>query len=211
MGCADPPSDYGPVQADVIADDPTAFEDLWETILRVLRRADLRPDRQDRREGIITTFPVTSQQWFEFWRNDAMGAYQWAESSMQTVQRQAVVRIRRLPEPGRYRVTVKVDVFRFSTPERQVTTPSGALAMFSSRLPTEQGELAGPAEGAHWVHLGRDPRMEGALLRRILVHYPGRYELISEPDESIDDLSATRPAPASEPAGSETGGPVPGP
>jgi hypothetical protein len=183
----DPPSDYAPTQADVFVEEDYDFDHLWEMTLRVLRRRGLTPDRQDRREGVITTKPITCQQWFEFWRHDAMGPYQWAESSMHTIQRLAVIRIKRQPQPGRYRLDVRVNIFRFSAPERQVTTPAGALLMYSEKLPTEEGELRHPSHDVNWVRLGRDPRMEGVLLGRILSHYPGRYELVDEPVESVDE------------------------
>jgi hypothetical protein len=202
-GCIDPPpTNYGPVQADVIVEQEGDFDSLWETTLRVLRQANLRPDRQDQRDGVITTFPITCQQWFEFWRHDAMGPYQFLESSMHTIQRQAVIRIQRRTEAGRYRVVVRVDVFRQTVPERQVTSPAAAIAMYSAKMPTEKGEQVAPGEAMRWVPLGRDPRMEGALLRRILVHYGGTYELIQEPDESIEEIVGTQPAVESQPAGS---------
>lgn len=186
-GCVDPPSDYAPIEADVVVESDTDFDELWEMALRVLRRRGLTPERQDRRAGVITTKPITTQQWFEFWRHDAMGPYQWVESSMHTIQRLAVVRFKPQPDRNRYRVTVRVDVFRHSAPERQVTTPSSALMMYSEKLPTEEGELRHPNENLHWVRLGRDPRMESVLLRRILSHYPGGYEVVEEPYEPTDD------------------------
>lgn len=202
-GCVDPPSHYGPVQADVLIEENYDFDALWDITLRVLRRANLTPDRQDRREGVITTKPITTQQWFEFWRHDAMGPYQWVESSMHAIQRLALVKISRLPGPGQYRVSVRVDVFRYSAPERQITTPSSALLMYSEKLPTESGELVLPQEVTHWVPLGEDPRMAGVLLRRILVHFPGTYEVVSEPldaDESFEPTDEPEPdEPASEP------------
>ncbi len=211
-GCMDPPSEYGPVQADVFVEDEYHFEELWDTTLRVLRQWNLEPDRQDPRAGVITTKPITSQQWFEFWRYDAIGPYQWAEASLHTIQRVAVVKIDRTEERGRYRVTVKVEAFRHSSPERQVTTPSGALIMYSEKLPTEDGELLEPWEAVHWVRLGRDPRMEGVLLRRILNHYSGEWAYVEQPEEVFeeempleqetptgDEIPRTSPRPAESP------------
>ncbi|MBN1344717.1 MAG: hypothetical protein JXQ73_18640 [Phycisphaerae bacterium] len=211
-GCVDPPSDYGPVQADVVVSDGTDFDYLWESTLRTLRRVNLTPDRQDSREGIITTKPITSQQWFEFWRHDSLGPYQWVESSMHTTQRHAIVRIQRQPEPGHYRVSVEVEVFRYSAPERQVSTPSGALLMYSEKLPTEQGERLQPMEDVHWVRLGRDPQLEGLLLRRILNHYPGTYELVEEPfelDEPVEEEITTGNPPPSQEGARGASSPVP--
>ncbi|MFQ6048761.1 MAG: hypothetical protein ACE5K7_05295, partial [Phycisphaerae bacterium] len=147
------------------------FEGLWQTALEVLRRYDFRPDRQDRRAGIITTHPTTSQQWFEFWRRDAIGPYQFAEASLHTIRRQVTVRIQRGGEPTACRLGVQVDTYRYSAPERQVTTASGALQIFGEKLPTAQGQLQPRAVGQHWVPLGRDPLLEAELVKRIVWLY----------------------------------------
>lgn len=68
--------------------------------------------------------------------------------------------------PGRYRITVRVDKERYSSPQRQVTTASGALAIFSERVPTRDGLRNARAAGAHWVPLGRDGLLEAALLAK---------------------------------------------
>lgn len=68
---------------------------------------------------------------------------------------------------GRYRVTVQVDKERYSAPERQITSASGALAIYSDRVPTTEGLRRSQSRGEHWVPLGRDGLLEAYLLARI--------------------------------------------
>lgn len=167
-GCQQPVAPTAPTATDL---EQVQFEGLWQTSLEVLRRCDFRPDRQDRRAGVITTEPTTSAQWFEVWRPEVTGAYQEAEANLHTVRRQATVQIKQDPEQPGCHVSVQVDVYRYSAPERQVTTASGALQIFGEKLPTAEGQL-GPQEAkAGWVYLGRDGRLEAELLRRIIWHY----------------------------------------
>jgi len=100
------------------------FEALWQASLHTLRRYHFVVDRTDRRAGVIETFPMTAQQWFEFWRKDAVTGYDLVEGSLQGVTRRARVRI--APEqpataaaattqpaqPTRYRLSVEVVVAR---------------------------------------------------------------------------------------------------
>ena len=48
------------------------FDDLWEAARRVARRMGMRIDRSDVRNGVMTTAPNISQQFFEIWRGDAV-------------------------------------------------------------------------------------------------------------------------------------------
>ncbi len=70
------------------------------------------------------------------------------------------------PAP-RYRVAVRVDKSRYSAPERQVTTASGALAIYNERLPTTEGLRGARSRGEQWVPLGRDKLLEAFLLARL--------------------------------------------
>ncbi len=166
-GCQQPIQPEGPTDTQLTGAD---FEQLWQTGLEVLRRYNFRPDRQDRRAGVITTHPTTSAQWFEFWRPGTCGGFEAAEANLHTVRRQATVHIRPAAEQGQLYVSVQVDVYRYAAPERQVTTASGALQIFGEKLPTAEGEMGPQAAAAYWVPLGRDSRLEDELLRRIVWH-----------------------------------------
>lgn len=163
-GCQASPPPGGPTQITLGIPDREAFIDAT---LSLLRRRDFAPERVDRGAGVVVAQPSTGQQWFEFWRHDSLGGYQLLESSIHTVRRVVNVKMDPLePEQpdNKFRVSVQVDKQRYSAPERQVTTASGALGIYSERLPTTEGLLASRAEGEHWIPLGRDAQLERCLL-----------------------------------------------
>lgn len=166
-GCQAPPAPDGPTQMALRIPDRDAF---LETAMTLLRERDFPPQRVDRDQGVVVTRPATGQQWFEFWRQDSRGAHQLFESSLHTIRRIVTVRLHPVDAespPDTYRVSVRVDKERYSAPERQVTTASGALAIYSERLPTTEGLIAAKTEGEHWVPLGRDLPLEQYLVDKI--------------------------------------------
>lgn len=185
-GCQAPPLPTGPTALTLDVDDYGAFVD--DSLSR-LRRYDFPPKYVDRSRGLIITQPATGGQWFEPWRVDTRGAYQTLESNLHTVRRTVTVQLDPLdtsgpttqPASGRYRLSVQVDKARFSAPERQVTTASGALSIYSERLPTTEG-LRGPRSRQEtWVPLGRDVLLEGFLLGELARVAPARAVVAEEP------------------------------
>ncbi len=157
------------------------YDAFVDATLSVLYRYDLPPDRVDRARGLIVSKPTTSGQWFEWWRVDSPGGYQLLESSLHTIRRTATIRIEAqtqpvaasapasetqpgpdAPLPTRCKLTVQLDKARYSSPERQITTASGALAIYSQRVPTVEGQRGEAV--VQWVPLGRDPLLERFLL-----------------------------------------------
>ena len=163
-GCQSTPPVRTPVAADLgVAD----FDRLWDATLEVLRRYNFQLDRRDRRMGVITTHPITSAQSFEFWRHEVIGSRSQAEADLHTIRRQATIELNPAETKDTVHLAVRVEVFRLSVPERQVTTASSALQVFGSRLPTAEGRIETRQESEHWVDLGRDSQLEAAILRRI--------------------------------------------
>lgn len=66
-----------------------------------------------------------------------------------------------------FRVAVRVDKYRYNAPHRQVTTASGALAIYSERIPTTEGLRKAETPGAVWVPLGRDGLLEAYLQAKL--------------------------------------------
>lgn len=172
-GCVAPAQPGGPTAVLMTLPDRDAFLDAT---LTTLRRYDLEPERVDRVAGEVVTHPTTSAQWFEFWRRDALGLYQGLEASLHTIQR--VVSVRATPTeqaPDEYEVSVEVQKSRYGAAERQVTSASGALAIYSQQLPTVEGRRGREAGGAYWAPLGRDAALEEFLLdelSRTAAHAP---------------------------------------
>ena len=154
------------------------FEALWLASREVLQRYDFPLDRQDRRDGVITTLPLTGKQFFEFWRHDAVGQADEAESTIQTLYKRATVRIRPAsPKAGTYRAEVVVRVYRSDRPQPQVTSTSEAYSLF--RLPGDDGarnmlldkgrdEFGRETDESEWiVPLGRDRNLEAIMAMKI--------------------------------------------
>lgn len=182
----------------VFLPDPDAF---YDQALTFLRQRDFQPEYVNRAEGVILTQPSTGQQWFECWRQDSVGGYQLLESSLHTIRRTVTVRVEPL-EPSadqqtaeNYRLAVEVAKERYSAPERQVTTASGALAMYSERLPTTEGMLVSKTDFAHWAPLGRDVLLEERLLNRLA--------LLTPPIPLVESTPVAEPPPDSAPASEE--------
>ena len=164
-GCQVSPQPTGSTAMQLRISDPDAFLD---SAMTVLRERDFQPKRLDREAGTLVTYPTTGQQWFEFWRTDSQGGYQLLESSLHSIRRYVVVSLRPTEVSDEasdsYELTVEVQKQRYSAPDRQITTASSALAIYSERLPTTEGLKAARTAGAHWVPLGRDQQLELFLL-----------------------------------------------
>ena len=155
-----------PTEPTASAINESELDALWATSLSVLQKHDFQPDRQDRAQGIITTFPVTSMQWGEAWRQDVADSYSYLEASLHTIQRKATIRF---IHDTSWRLEVQVDVYRLCMPDSQITSPSAAIQSFSGVLPETTGTMTIRGTPRRtWVHLGRDGAMESRLLNRIL-------------------------------------------
>ncbi len=166
-GCQAPPAAGGPTDMLMRIPDHSAFMDAT---LSLLRRYDLPAAAVDRERGTIVTARATSGQWFEPWRIDSQGSYQVLESSLHTMARTASITITPAAEgddQDTYRVAVQVEKWRYSAPERQITTASGALAIYSEDVPTAGGARRADGRGVTWVPLGRDGLLEAYLLAKL--------------------------------------------
>jgi hypothetical protein len=186
-GCQAPAQPVEPTAARLFVQTPAEHEELWQAATDVLREHYFLLDRQDRREGVITTLPETSANWFELYRPQPAPAYYWAEANLHTIQRQATVNIQPLVEPGAYEVDVEVQRYRFSLEERQVDNPAAALRLYSGAAPAAVGRRDVP-EDRYWIPLGRDAPYESRLLDSILERYDWRVmeaEVPGEPQSPV--------------------------
>jgi hypothetical protein len=125
-------------------------------------------DRTDYREGLITTRPMISKQFFEFWRRDTATVDDCMQSSLQTIRR--TIRFEIVHEAdGSYSAHPKVVVERQSYYQRRITsvaeyryvfTPTGPESTFQ----TDQGKTL-PIQ--YWYAIGRDQPLERELASAI--------------------------------------------
>jgi len=120
------------------------FEALWQAAQDVLREHYFSIERMDRREGLMITEPLTGQQAWEVWRRDAATWYALAEGTLQTIYRQATVRIVPVEgEPNAYQARVEVNAYRSNRPKTELDSISGSYSMFL--LPGGNSAVNAPA------------------------------------------------------------------
>jgi hypothetical protein len=113
------------------------FQVLWLASQDVLRKYNFVIDRHDRRAGIMTTKPLTGQQFFEPWRKDAATQWDLWDGSIKTVHRSVTVHIQaKGPQAQWYEPVVEVTVSKPNAPRQQLRSAGEAYGMFI--LPTEE-------------------------------------------------------------------------
>lgn len=148
--------------ADMTPDDE---DRLWSAAELALRDRGYDLDRMDRSAGILTTRPVVSQQFFEFWRRDVVTWHDWFEASLNVIRRW--VDVRRVQDEARSCLIVTVFKQRLTAPDRQFNSSGAAYRIFTGNLPTATGELRVHPDQIRWIDLGRDAALEAELTTEI--------------------------------------------
>ncbi len=179
-GCLGPRrDDYQSAKPIALADPSPEADRVWQAIQQTLRRNRFRLDRVDRRAGVITTFPVTSQQFFEFWRHDVDTNADLWEATLNPIRRRVEVSVTRDEDNAWRELAVAVHKERLSSRDQYLLSPEATYQYFGDSLPSRTAQPRVPAESIQWLGLGRDPAMEEYLLNAIL-------ERVEEPS-GMDD------------------------
>jgi len=196
-GCG---ASQGPAAGFSATGDPQ-FDALWDAATAALRDYRFHIDRQDRRAGVVTTFPLVGRHWFECWRKDAATPRDVLEGTLHTVTRTATVTIRKAPAGqgavGKYAVAVEVRTRRSTLPTYQVTSTADAYDLFLGRgdvartcaadVTRRQGRGAGKEED-----LGRDAALEKVIRRRIVSL---AQKALATPAATPGPTTTTKPTP----------------
>lgn len=161
-------ADYVTSRSVALADSSDEADRYWEAAQDTLRRNRFRLDRVDRRAGVITTMPVVSQHFLEFWRHDVDTQADLWESTLNPIRRWVEVVVKRDGRGAWQALDVIVHKERFSAPDRQFNSTGAAYQFFGSNLPSTTGAERVMPEDERWLDLGRDPAMEAYLLAKIL-------------------------------------------
>jgi hypothetical protein len=164
-GCASQPVAQTDNPA-VIACDPNQ---LWSLSQVELKNRGFSLDRVDRRSGLLETFPLTSAQWFEFWRDDVVGSEARAESSLQTIRRTVTLRMLSTRN-NECHLLCAVTVERLSSPPTIVAGRMRARDLFGrsiSGMPALNPDEPEKNTKVQWVFLGDDPDLESDILHKI--------------------------------------------
>jgi len=167
-GCHKPVPPVEPTRQSFIVADEEQVDAFWETCQAVLRGNRFLLDRVDRNAGVITTFPVTSQQFFEFWRHDVDTAHDVLIASLSAMRRRAAIEVQSPPDnPMALNVSITINTERLSAPERQFNNSAQALRLFGEEMPGEAGEPRLTQRDDYWINEGRDGAMERRILQQI--------------------------------------------
>jgi len=120
MGCLGPRrNDYHSSRPLTVVDPSPQADRIWESAQDALRHHRFRLDRVDRRAGIITTIPETSQSLVEFWRHDVDTWPDLWEATLNPIRRWVEVIVSRREESRWSELAIVVHKERLSSPDRQ--------------------------------------------------------------------------------------------
>lgn len=171
-----------------IAEQTPQAERLWQSIQQTLRDHRFRLDRIDRAAGVITTFPIGSEHFFEFWRHDVDTRRDWLEATINPLRRWVSVTLTPGGEAGWEQIAVAVHKERLSATERQFNNSAAVYQFYSEQLPATTGEMQPGKSEEKWLDIGRDPAMEDRLLSMMLEEAGASVAApSSEPEGSIDE------------------------
>jgi hypothetical protein len=163
---------------------------VWEQVVdvvdddfKILRERPIRRSGNELLEGRLETVPKVGATVFEPWHRDSVGRYERTESTLQSIRRQAVVRV--IPDSQGFLVDVAVfkELEDVARPEH--ATAGAATLRYDSSL-TRVREAAGDRpinEG--WILLGRDVMLEQRILAKLRERFrPADISRFSMPSQT---------------------------
>lgn len=151
----------------------TDHEYVWETVADVIddyfRIKEEQPVRlvgQVMTEGRLETYPEVGSTVFEPWRHDSVGRRARVESTLQSIRRQAIVRV--IPDPQGYMIDVAVYKELESVAQPDHATSGQATFRNDASLTRVVDSLREQDTNKGWIPLGRDPALEQRILSEIL-------------------------------------------
>ena len=147
------------------------FNRLWKSCEEAARSYGFSLDRQDYRDGVLTTMPLISKQWFEVWRDDVLTPGDLANSSINAFRRTIHFTFRR-QQDGTFDVTPAIVIERQVIVEHPIAASVYLRNAFRDTLGTR---LVGNAEadeglmypGDYWYATGRDTVLEKAVAKTV--------------------------------------------
>ncbi len=153
--------------------DAKDFDSLWEACAQVARDYGFFIDRQDYRAGLITTLPLTSKQFFEFWHNDVQTSEDLADSSIATYRRTLQFQFSRQAD-GSYEVAPSVLIERYAQAEQPITASVYLKNAFRTQT-SKRHRMVGSREidrglllpTRYWYATGRDTVLEIDIAKKV--------------------------------------------
>ena len=152
---------------DSICLDTDAKQYVMQTAQDVLGSMHFRIDKADQSAGYIRTLPLEGGQFFEVWRKDNVGKYNFKESNLHALRR--VVELELRPQDGHLCVEASARTYRLSLPESDHLSYTWAYEVFTrDESDLQEFQLSdNQKENIAWVELGEDEALSSEILRRI--------------------------------------------
>jgi hypothetical protein len=150
------------------------YDQLWNACENTAQDFSFTVDRVDYRTGLITTKPLISKQFFEFWRRDVLDFESQADSDTTTHRRVAHFKIARLADDS-YVCEPRVVVEHYAMPERRITAVYQYQDAFSLHRQFEEqtNDDGTPLRVDYWYAERRDEVLERAMAARIREYLRG--------------------------------------
>jgi len=144
------------------------FYKLWNACRTTVINDQFEIDQEDYRLGLLSTLPMISKQFFEFWRSDAGTPREVIWDSLQTIRRTVRFDFSREAD-GSYIVHPKVLMETSAHPERRITSQAQYSSAFSSiaETPTVLNDQGVAVPTRYWYAVGRDDAMEQELANSV--------------------------------------------
>jgi hypothetical protein len=123
--------------------------------------------KSDANLGVIKTRPLAGAQFFEFWRKDNVGAFNFDEANLHSIRR--IVEININQQDTQLCIRCNVNTQRLHLPEQELRSRSRTYDMFSQSSSSRQTLILNPGQkrGMAWVDLGNDTKLATVILKRI--------------------------------------------
>ena len=146
------------------------FNKLWNASAQAARDFGYAIDRQDFRNGLITTEPLTGQQFFEPWRHDTGDTAGLANNSITTFRRTIRMEFERT-EDGQFKMSPCVLVERTAQAEQPISSDgylrSSMTPAKHSMLGTRETDRAVYLPKSYWYATGRDHALERDIAKAV--------------------------------------------
>ncbi|MHC4843292.1 MAG: hypothetical protein ACYTFM_06400 [Planctomycetota bacterium] len=152
---------------DRICLDASEKQYVMQTAQDVLGRMQFRIEKADESAGYIRTLPLGGGQFFEVWREDNVGNYNFSESNLHSLRR--VVELQVNPQDDQVCVEATTKTYRLSLPESEQLSIIHAYEVFTrSQADLQEFELSDyQKENMAWIELGQDEALTSEILRQI--------------------------------------------
>lgn len=148
------------------------YDVMWREAKILLDKLGFRLDRQDYRQGVITTLPLETPNVAEFWAPDRESFKSSLESTLNYYRRTVRLTIEPYNNRQSYRIAVQVLVERETNPTEQIGGPvhagAGAFARQESGLRSDFVAGSRAELKPIWYVVGREPGFEKFILKKLL-------------------------------------------